>query len=469
MKDSIGQLLSEIGRYPVLAQEEVRELIAIAQSDRPDAGRAKARIVRHNLKLVVSVAKKYLPYCKSLEFADLFSEGAQGLQRAVEKFDLSKPVQFSTYATVWIRQSISRAFYGSDRLIRLPIHVFEKRLQIHKAVQRLHRQLGRTPTLEEIGCEVEETVDWVEKHLGVPRINSLNAMLQNKKGEDAAELESLIPADGESPLDYAIATETQDQVRAILAQLDGRDRQILEMRFGLDDGVAKPLEEIGRLLGLSRERIRQIESRAKTRFKRLGLRSQPLPLQTQETVMSDYNSLLAAIERVERGERVETLKALCKLAGLHDTAIYNQPLRSLLDRAKKAIREAKVQEPRPELEKKEQPTDPTYSALTGEIETLRQRNRELRQQIADLQEQKQRPMLVEVAVPANWLRQQVEEWRGTVRELREDLEGAEKNLAAYERLLEIHHDKGLDVAEVNIALNGHNGNGSGAIAVGGNS
>ena len=145
MIDSTRQLMNEIGRYPVLPQDEVRSLIAIAQSDRPDALRAKQKVVNHNLKLVINVAKKYKLYFKSMELTDLISEGSQGLQRAVEKFDLNKGVQFSTYATLRIRQSISRALYNSDRLIRLPIHYFESHRLTLKTAHRLRLKLGRMP------------------------------------------------------------------------------------------------------------------------------------------------------------------------------------------------------------------------------------------------------------------------------------------------------------------------------------
>jgi len=256
-QDSIQMYLREIGKIPLLTLEE--EVALAKRKDRGDKA-AEARMIEANLRLVVSIAKKFVG--KRLSMLDLIQEGNIGLFKAVKKFDYRKGYKFSTYATWWVRQAITRALADQSRTIRIPVHMVETINRFTQVSRRLLQDLGRNPTPEELAAEMGEEVDKINH---IIKISQETISLETSIGDD----------DGDSPLsDFIEDVKTvspsavagrqllREYIKEAISQLSAREQKILEMRFGLTDGVTHTLEEVGREFDVTRERIRQIEAKA---------------------------------------------------------------------------------------------------------------------------------------------------------------------------------------------------------------
>src|SRR5215471_21274900 len=252
--DSLRLYLREIGKVPLLTADQ--EVYLAKRIERGDMA-AKAQMVEANLRLVVSIAKSYLG--RGLSFLDLIQEGSLGLIRAVEKFDYRKGYKFSTYATWWIRQAVTRAIADKARTIRIPVHMVEKLNKVVHIERQLVQRLGREPEAEEIAEELEITVAEVRDIL---RMSQLPVSLEKPIGEEEeSSLGDFVPDESaESPYDTAQVQLRREDIKKALDALPERERQVIELRFGLLGEQPCTLEEVGRAFGVTRERIRQIEN-----------------------------------------------------------------------------------------------------------------------------------------------------------------------------------------------------------------
>lgn len=256
LEDPVRMYLKEIGKVPLLSAEEEIELAQRMENGDSDA---KKRLAEANLRLVVSIAKRYVG--RGMLFLDLIQEGNLGLIKAVEKFDYSKGYKFSTYATWWIRQAITRAIADQARTIRIPVHMVETINKLVRVSRQLLQELGREPTPEEIAKEMNISVERVRE---IQKISQDPVSLETPIGEeDDSHLGDFIQDDNVPvPADAAAFALLKEQLVEVLVTLTEREQKVLRLRFGLDDGRARTLEEVGREFNVTRERIRQIEAKA---------------------------------------------------------------------------------------------------------------------------------------------------------------------------------------------------------------
>lgn len=259
--DPVRQYLREIGRVSLLdAEQEVELAKRYEKADK----RAKDKLTESNLRLVVSIAKKYIG--RGLSLLDLIQEGNQGLIRAVEKYDWRRGYKFSTYATWWIRQAITRAIADQARTIRIPVHMVETINKLYRTSRRLMQELGREPTAEEIGEELDLEPDRVRE---IFKIAQEVTSLETPVGEDEESfLGDFIPDETQlSPVDQASKQLLKDHLDDVLSTLSDREARVLKLRFGLEGNKQMTLEEVGKVFGVTRERIRQIEAKALRKLK----------------------------------------------------------------------------------------------------------------------------------------------------------------------------------------------------------
>ncbi|NCC20125.1 RNA polymerase sigma factor RpoD [Candidatus Saccharibacteria bacterium] len=263
--DSVRLYLREIGKIPLLSSEEELEL-----AQRVIAGdkKAKDKMAEANMRLVVSIAKRYSG--RGLDFLDLIQEGNTGLLRAVEKFDPDKGFKFSTYATWWIRQAITRAIADQARTIRIPVHMVETINKLLRTQRRMTQELNREPTIEELAKELEMEPEKIEYVIKIKQdISSLDAGVGRDGDEEESVLGDFIEdEDTISPEDSATNQLLKEKVQEVLSSLSDREQKIVRMRFGLDTGKSHTLEEVGQEFAVTRERIRQIEAKALAKLRK---------------------------------------------------------------------------------------------------------------------------------------------------------------------------------------------------------
>jgi RNA polymerase primary sigma factor len=254
--DSVRMYLKEIGKVDLLTFEEEVDL---AQQIEKGSAQARANLINANLRLVVSIAKKYIG--RGLTFLDLVQEGNQGLMRAVEKFDWHRGFKFSTYATWWIRQAITRAIADQAKTIRIPVHMVETINKVYKATRALTQKLGCEPTIEQIAEQVEVTVEKVEE---IYRISQDTTSLSTPVGDDEDSFLGDFIEDTTqlSPYEETSRELLRESIEEVLGSLDDREMKVLSLRFGLMGETPKTLEEVGKIFNVTRERIRQIEAKA---------------------------------------------------------------------------------------------------------------------------------------------------------------------------------------------------------------
>jgi RNA polymerase primary sigma factor len=262
VSDPVRMYLKEIGRIPLLTrEEEIRLAQKVEQGDK----QAKKRLIDSNLRLVVSIAKKYIG--RGMTFLDLIQEGNKGLIRAVEKFDWTKGFKFSTYATWWIRQAITRSIADQARTIRIPVHMVETINKLMRTSRRLMQELGREPKPSEIGEVMEMDADKVTEILKIAQnTTSLEAPVGDSD-DDSTLGDFIEDKNQKSPYEVTTDQMLKENVEEVLSALSDREAKVLRMRFGLNDNKMMTLEEVGRKFGVTRERIRQIEAKALPKLK----------------------------------------------------------------------------------------------------------------------------------------------------------------------------------------------------------
>lgn len=263
--DSVRLHLREIGKIPLLSAEEE---LALAQRVVAGDKRAKDKMAEANMRLVVSIAKRYSG--RGLDFLDLIQEGHTGLLRAVEKFDPDKGFKFSTYATWWIRQAITRAIADQARTIRIPVHMVETINKLLRTQRRMTQELNREPTIEELAKELEMEPEKVEYVIKIKQdISSLDAGVgRDGEDEDSVLGDFIEDEDSQTPEESASNQLLKEQVQSVLGTLSEREQKIIKMRFGLENGKSHTLEEVGQEFAVTRERIRQIEAKALAKLRK---------------------------------------------------------------------------------------------------------------------------------------------------------------------------------------------------------
>lgn len=263
--DSVRLHLREIGKIPLLNAEEE---LALAQRVVAGDKRAKDKMAEANMRLVVSIAKRYSG--RGLDFLDLIQEGHTGLLRAVEKFDPDKGFKFSTYATWWIRQAITRAIADQARTIRIPVHMVETINKLLRTQRRMTQELNREPTIEELAKELEMEPEKVEYVIKIKQdISSLDAGVgRDGEDEDSVLGDFIEDEDSTTPEESAANQLLKEQVQSVLGTLSEREQKIIKMRFGLENGKSHTLEEVGQEFAVTRERIRQIEAKALAKLRK---------------------------------------------------------------------------------------------------------------------------------------------------------------------------------------------------------
>ena len=261
LPDAVQMYLKEIGRTPLLVQREEREL---AKKIEIGDEMARKRLIQANLRLVVSIAKRYVNRSPHLSILDLIQEGNIGLSRAVDKFDYTKGFKFSTYATWWIRQAITRALADYSRTIRIPVHMVETITKYTQMKRHLMQELGREPLPEEIGNEMNISIDKIHYIQKISQeVISLEAPVGVGDGNEDSMLSDFIKDEQSlTPDQMASNALLRDYIQEVVVDLTEREQKILSMRFGLEDNIAHTLEEVGKVFGVTRERIRQIEAKA---------------------------------------------------------------------------------------------------------------------------------------------------------------------------------------------------------------
>ena len=263
--DSVRLYLREIGKIPLLSAEEEMDLARrIIEGDK----KAKDKMAEANMRLVVSIAKRYSG--RGLDFLDLIQEGNTGLLRAVEKFDPDKGFKFSTYATWWIRQAITRAIADQARTIRIPVHMVETINKLLRTQRRMTQELNREPTIDELAKELDMEPEKIEYVIKIKQdISSLDAGVGRDGEDDDSVLQDfIVDEDTVSPEESASNQLLKEQVQDILSSLSDREQKIVRMRFGLDNGKNHTLEEVGQEFAVTRERIRQIEAKALAKLRK---------------------------------------------------------------------------------------------------------------------------------------------------------------------------------------------------------